>query len=383
MQTRFNIQLLILMFIFTNVLWTQQFRISPNDTLQSPSIASDGTTTFRLFAPNASIVTLGGTDIPDYFKARPFTKQPDGVWETTIGPLPAGSYRYLFVADSVGFMDPRNTSVSESNAHSWSLFHVPGAEFMDLANVPHGTVSEVYYFSSTLNRFRRMHVYTPPGYESGNKKYPVLYLLHGAFDSDDSWSTVGRAGIILDNLIANRKAVPMIVVMPTGHTGLFSFNRVNRSDRDLFPDDFVNDLKPYIEKKYRIHADRKHRAIAGLSMGGMHALNISIPHLDEYSHIGVFSSGIFELGGMDFGTQPGSTWEERNAPFLNNKKLKQGLRSFWFATGKEDFLVRVSTNTVDLLKKYGFNVDYKETNGGHTWANWREYLHEFVPLLFK
>lgn len=363
--------------------FSQNFRLTPGDTLQSVSIASDRNTILRVFAPLANNVRIGGTDIPESFRSQPMVKQANGVWETPAGILPAGAYRYTFIIDSLSVMDPKNPSVSESNANSWSMFYVPGTDFMETKNVPHGAVAEVTYYSQSLQRNRRMHIYTPPGYESGSKKYPVLFLLHGAMDCDDSWTTVGRAGFILDNLFAENKAVPMIVVMPAGHTGPFSFGAMRPSTRDEFVEDFLNDIKPYIEKNYRTLNDRKHRAIAGLSMGGLQTLNIAIPHLQEYSAIGVFSSGIFELGGMNFGATPGQSWEERNLKMLDDKQLKKGLRLFWFATGKEDFLLNISQKTVDLLTKHKFTVVYKETDGAHTWAKWRDYLNEFAPQLFK
>src|SRR5947208_1995173 len=176
-----------------------------------------------------------------------------------------------------------------------------------------------------------MHVYTPPGYESGKGKFPVFYLLHGAGDSDDAWTSVGRAGFIMDNLIAMRKAKPMVVVMPAGHTRASTFPRggspVGRQATDEFVSDFVKDIQPYIEKHYRVVNDRQHRAIAGLSMGGSQTLNIAIPHLDQFSYVGVFSSGIFgEFGRRGTNAPPaGPTFEERNREALDNAKLKKGL----------------------------------------------------------
>lgn len=232
-----------------------------------------------------------------------------------------------------------------------------------------------------------MHVYTPPGYESGNEKYPVFYLLHGAFDCDDSWTSVGRAGFILDNLIAAGKAVPMVVVMPAGHTGPFRFGPPvggsQRPARDEFIEDFLNDIMPYAETHYRVYTDRAHRAMAGLSMGGGHTLNIGIPHLDLFAYLGVFSSGAFSTSPGAFGQSGGPTWEERHIEYLDNAKLKQGLRMVWFSTGSEDFLIQTSRETVEMLKKHGFNVEYKESAGGHTWINWRDYLNEFTPQLFR
>src|SRR5438132_13089282 len=186
-----------------------------------------------------------------------------------------------------------------------SILHVPGAAFMDTRNVPHGTIGVVTYFSTVLNKFRRFHVYTPAGYEANDRKYPVLYLLHGANESDQSWSTVGRAGFILDNLTADGKAVPMIVVMPNGHidqtppsigcgAGSGTAPALARELAD-FPTEFVGDMLPYVERNYRTITDRPHRAIAGLSMGGSQTLNIAFANLERFSAIGVFSSGI--LGG--------------------------------------------------------------------------------------
>jgi enterochelin esterase family protein len=233
----------------------------------------------------------------------------------------------------------------------------------------------------TLKRFRRLHVYTPPGYESGEGKYPIFYLLHGAFDSDDSWSSVGRAGFILDNLIAAGKAKPMVVVMPHGHTGPFSFGMPLSGE---FEPEFVTDIMPQMEKRYRVYTDRQHRAMAGLSMGGAQTLNIGIPHLDQFAYLGVFSSGIFGIAGGPGGNQPqGPSFEERQKAVLDDAKLKDGLKLFWFATGKDDFLVATSRATVEMFKKHQFEVTYQETGGAHTWDNWREYLREFAPQLFQ
>jgi enterochelin esterase family protein len=267
--------------------------------------------------------------------------------------------------------------------------YVPGSEVMDVKNVPHGAVAEVTYYSTSLGRSRRMHVYTPPGYEAGSDRYPVLYLLHGAYDCDDAWTTVGRAGFILDNLIAKNKAVPMVVVMPAGHTGPFRtgdpMQRISKTGSEEFVDDFVADIRPYAEKHYRLLGDRKQRAIAGLSMGGAQTLNVAIPHVSDYAYVGVFSSGIFELsrGVIGPGVAGGRTWEDRNRTVLEDSELKTGLDLFWFATGKDDFLLKTTQSTVELFKKHGFKVDYKETPGGHTWMNWRKYLAEFIPLLFR
>jgi len=232
----------------------------------SPEVTTDRKVTFRILAPKAEAVMLSASDIPGQGRTA-MTKNAEGVWEVTVGPIDAGAYRYNFNVDGVSVIDPRNPSTSESNANTWSLVYVPGSDFMDTKDVPHGAVASVTYYSKSLQRFRRMHVYTPPGYERGEGRYPVFYLLHGAMDCDDSWSSVGRAGFILDNLIAAGKAKPMIVVMPAGHTGPFTFGR-GGLPMDEFVKDFTGDILPYIEKNYRVYADRANRAIAGLSMGG-------------------------------------------------------------------------------------------------------------------
>jgi enterochelin esterase family protein len=373
----------------------------PVPAVTSPQVAADRRVTFRLLAPQADAVRLTGSDIPGNGGAgAAMTKNADGGWEVTLGPLEPGAYRYTFDVAGVPVIDPRNPATSESVNNVWSLVYVPGSPVSDArADVPHGAVAEVTYYSSALGRFRRMHVYTPPGYENGSARYPVFYLLHGAGDSDDSWTTVGRAGFILDNLIADKKAKPMIVVMPAGHTRPFSFGGpppssggAPRPPADEFERDFLNDVMPTVEKRYRVLADRKNRAIAGLSMGGGQTLNIAVPHQEKFAYVGVFSSGIFgafppRRPGGDSSPAPTATarspWEEQNLAALNNAEWRKGLRLLWFGTGKDDFLLQTTRSSVDLLKRYGFDVVYEETGGGHTWAVWRDYLAKFAPRLFR
>jgi enterochelin esterase family protein len=361
-----------------------QFGPPPGPPFNSPEVAADGRITFRLYAPNAEAVRLAGTDIPDNMQGAEMKKDDVGVWTVTLGPVAPGAYRYHFDVDGVAVIDPRNPATSEANANTWSLVYVPGAEFMDVRDVPHGAVAEVTYYSTALNRFRRMHVYTPPGYEWGGGRFPVFYLLHGALDCDDSWSTVGRAGFILDNLIADGRARPMVVVMPAGHTGPFAMGDP-RPPGDDFVREFMQDIMPYVEGRYRVRAGRNHRAIAGLSMGGGQALNIAVPNLDKFAHIGVYSSGIFRAAragaGVTATTDP--AWEEQHQAVLDDARLKKGLKVFWFATGKDDFVLENTRATVAMFRKHGFDVTYNETAGGHTWINWRHYLRDFAPLLFR
>ena len=349
----------------------------------SPEVSADRHVTFRILAPKAEAVRLSGGDIPGNGQGAEMTKGTNGVWEVTLGPIQPGAYRYNFNVDGVSVIDPRSSAISESNNNVWSLVYVPGTDFMDTKDVPHGAVAAVNYYSTSLKRFRRMHVYTPPGYESGKGKFPVFYLLHGAGDCDEAWTSVGRAGFIFDNLIAAGKAKPMVVVMPAGHTSAVRFGGP-RPAVDEFTQDFVNDIMPHVEKNYRVYTDRQHRAMAGLSMGGGQTLNIGIPHLDKFAYLGVYSSGIFGItGGGPGGATQGPSFEEQQKAILDDTKLKKGLKLFWFATGKDDFLVATSRATVDMFKKHRFDVVYKETEGAHTWINWRNYLNEFAPQLFQ
>lgn len=359
--------------------------------VNSPEVAADRRVTFRILAPRAEEVRLISSDLPNLFQGAPMQKDDKGVWEVTVGPVAPGAYRYNFSIAGVSTLDPRNPATSESLSNSSSLVVVPGSEWMDTKDVPHGAVSSVTYQSTALGRPRRMHVYTPPGYEKGRDSYPVFYLLHGAGDSDDSWTSVGRTGFILDNLIAAKKAKPMIVVMPAGHTrSSGGFGGGSSRTPDEFTTDFTKDLMPYIESHYRTKNDRQSRAIAGLSMGGFQTLNIAIPKLDTFAYIGVYSSGLFGIVPMGSNApRPAGTstapfpWEEQNRAKLDDAGLKKGLKLFWFGTGSEDFLLSTTRATVEMFKKHGFNVEYKETGGGHTWLNWRDYVIEFAPRLFQ
>ena len=371
----------------------------------SPEVSADRRITFRIHAPQATAVRVSGSDIPGLGQNGVMTKGENNVWAFTSAAVPPGAYRYNINVDGVAVIDPRNPLTSVSNNNVWSLALVPGSDVFDTKQVPHGAVASVTYYSAPLQRHRRMHVYTPPGYESNNTRYPVFYLLHGAGDSDEAWTSVGRAGIILDNLIAARKAQPMIVVMPAGHTNGPTPGMgpppapltIAPGQPDEFTQDFTMAVRPYIEKHYRVRSGREHRAIAGLSMGGSQTLNVAIPFLNDYAYVGVFSSGVLG-GGRGRGAAPpaegsaapatpappfGEAWEKRHLAMLDNAAAKKGLKLLWFSTGKEDSLVETTRSTVELLKRHGFTPQYIESAGGHTWLNWRDYLSQFAPLLFQ
>ncbi len=362
----------------------------------SPEVRPDGRVTFRIRAPRATEVRLTGSDIPGNARGTPLVQGEEGVWEITLGPLGAGAYRYNFNVDGVSVIDPRNPAVSESNNNVWSLVCVPGSEVMDLRDVPHGAVAAVSYYSRSLGTFRRLHVYTPPGYELGRGRYPVFYLLHGAGDCDEAWSSVGRAGVILDNLIAAGRARPMVIVMPSGHIRPWesepgaaapAAGAPPNPPADAFEQDFLTDIMPFIEEHYRVYRDRRHRAIAGLSMGGSQTLNLAFADLERFGYVGVFSSGLIGSFGARRGgagaAEAGPSWEERHAAVLEDARLRAGLELLWFATGREDFLIETSRSTVELLRRHGFEVVFRETEGGHTWINWRDYLEQFAPELFR
>jgi enterochelin esterase-like enzyme len=375
---------------------------TPLPAVISPEVTADRHITFRINAPQAQAVRMNASDIPNLGQSAVLSKSENGVWSTTVGPVDPGAYRYNFNVDGVATIDPRSPAISEANANVWSLVYVPGADFMEIRDIPHGIVASVNYYSTALGKWRRMHVYMPPGYESNSEKYPVLYLLHGAGDNDDSWTSVGRAHFILDNLIAAKKAKPMLIVMTAGHATAAQGNAGGfLSATDDFARDFTMDVMPHIEKHYRVIADRAHTAIAGLSMGGSQTLNIAIPHLSRFAYIGVFSSGLigeFPAAGRagrgataaDPATPPAApapspnNWENRNLAMLDNTAMKKGLKLVWFAIGNDDNVIGTTAPlTVDLLKKHGFNPVFVHSEGGHTWINWRNYLNTFAPQLFQ
>jgi enterochelin esterase-like enzyme len=376
----------------------------------SPEVLSDGRITFRIRAPQAESVQLSASDIPALAGggrgAAPSGRAPgaltrleDGIWSVTVGPVDPGAYRYKFAVDGVLVVDPVNPLISESNAYTSSMVVVPGSDFQDAKQVPHGAIAAVTYYSSVLKTFRRMRVYTPPGYELGGQKFPVFYLLHGASDCDESWTSVGRAGFILDNLLAAKKVKPMIIVMPAGHQpgqpgmggGGGRGAAADPAAVPMFTQEFIADMMPYVESHYRTINDRAHRAIAGLSMGGGQTLDIAFRKLDRFAYIGVFSSGA-SLAGGGRGAAPAAgaaaqaprpDFESLHKADLDNAGLKKGTKLVWLSTGVDDSLMSSTKATVDVLKKHGFAPVFKESPGAHTWINWRNYLHEFAPLLFQ
>jgi enterochelin esterase family protein len=359
---------------------------TPNDSLKSVEVQPDRHVRFRIWAPSATEIKLqaegpeatpGATPDQVYkdMAGVPLVKKDQGIWEVTIGPIEPGIYRYNFVVDGVATTDPRNPLTSQSLTQSRSLYEVPGAAFMEMkAEVPHGAIASAYYNSSATGGLRRMHIYTPPGYEAGSARLPVLYLLHGGGDSDDSWNTIGRAGAILDNLIAAGKAVPMIVVMPSGHISTeFRLTPSVRMGHDAFNDDLTKVVLPYVDSHYRTIADRDHRAIAGLSMGGLQTLTISLTDSADFSYVGVFSSGWF----------PNIIKQEEDSVVGQYRASGKPFHLFWVSAGKYDIALENSRATVAILDKAGIKIQEHESDGFHAWNNWRDYLNLFAPHLFR
>ncbi|MEO0062311.1 MAG: hypothetical protein RLZZ08_871 [Pseudomonadota bacterium] len=351
----------------------------------------DGRVTFRLCAPEAQSAKVTSNDIDDAIpmgfapgsvRGLPMTKDAAGLWSvTTAKAVPADTYRFDFEVDGARVPDPQGTTFSHERVGTNSTFEVTGPEgaFQTYdAKVPHGTVSRVEYNSASIGAKRAAMVYTPPGYMKGTGKYPVLYLVHGAGDSADSWTSVGHANYILDNLIAAGKARPMIVVMPFGHTpdrpaASGGTNMLANTD---FGDDLIRDLIPYVDANFRTLADQHDRAMAGLSMGGSHTLRFGLTHPELFDYIGIFSMGLGVTGPNDV-----ASYEQANDAAL--KKAAKDLDLVYYAIGKDDFLHATVAPTRAMLDKYGIRHTFHESEGGHTWINWRRYLTDFAPRLFQ
>jgi enterochelin esterase-like enzyme len=347
----------------------------------------DGRVTFRLCAPAAQEVRVTSNDIdeaipmglqPGSARGLVMTRDATGLWTaTTAVSVPPDTYRFNFQVDGARVPDPQGTTFSHERVGTNSTFETvgPAGDFQTWKpDVPHGAVSRIEYWSGSLGQKRVATVYTPPGYMNGSERYPVLYLVHGAGDSHDSWTSVGRAHLILDNLIAEGKAKPMIVVMPFGHTpDRPGGNILANTD---FGDDLIKDLIPYVDGQFRTLADQPNRAMAGLSMGGSHTIRFGLTHPELFDYIGVFSMGLGMQGSADV-----TAYESANDVAL--KKAAHDLDLVYYAMGKDDFLYGTVAPTRAMFAKYGIKDVYNESGGGHTWINWRRYLADFAPRLFR
>lgn len=353
---------------------------TPNDRLESP-VVENGQVTFSIYAPSATTVMLDGEMLP-FGKRQPLERGADGVWKATLPSVAPGTYRYTFAVDGARVADPRNPSVSGSQTSVASLLHIDGVAVEDVRDVPHGSIAARWYRSPVFPTPRRMHVYTPPGYAMGDlKSLPVLYLFHGGGDSDESWSSAGRAGFILDNLIATGRAKPMIVVMPAGHVpgsdGLPAVNLPGMTGdpaKDPFVLDMVEAIIPTIEANYRVSKRREDRAIAGLSMGGVQSANLGLSRIDLFSQVAIFSSGWFPPMRAAFEQRYGGEIDR------NGERLKL----LWVRWGKDDPLVPDNAKAmVDLMRRHKLKPDVEVTQGTHNWETWRRYLAQLAPLLFQ
>ena len=362
----------------------------------SPEVLPDRRVAIRIYAPKATEVSLTGDWVAQGRGTAGSPQKDDrGLWSITVGPLVPDFYTYTLTVDGVRTLDPRNPLVKTGVSSLENILVVPGAEmaFADNRQVPHGEVRQVWYWSANLKQMRRMHVYTPPGYETGNARYPVFYLVHGGGDEDSGWTTIGRANFIMDNLLAAGKAKPMIVVMPNGSISLpgvsMGQSRGTAADgrpdmsaaltalHDAFGEDLLKSVIPYVEKHYRVLADQPNRALAGLSMGGAETLRNGPPNMDKFAYIGVFSMGWHDHINPDFETRNARFFED---PARTNKLVKL----FWIGVGKNDSLIGDGAKRLsDLLTRRGIKNEYYETDGGHTWINWRLYLRDLTPRLFQ
>ncbi|MDM9630120.1 alpha/beta hydrolase [Robiginitalea aurantiaca] len=360
--------------------------------LVSPEVGKDGRVTFRLNAPEIREAKLTGDWMPQDGSDRAaaaMERGAEGVWTYTTGPLPSEIYWYHFLVDGVRTLDPANAHTIRDVASVFNLFIVPGdpGGLYSVQPVSHGTVHKRWYDSPGLGMKRRMTIYTPPGYEVSGQEYPVLYLLHGAGGDEEAWSDLGRATQILDNLIASGKAQPMIVVMPNGNPGdeaapghatgplvQPAFMRPGMMQGDYITS--FGDIIDFVQSNYRAKAGKEHRAIAGLSMGGFHSLHISRYYPETFDYIGLFSPAIMPRN------------NEEDPAFRNMDETLKAQRDnvyelYWIGIGKDDFLYDEVTAYRKRLNGMKMPYEYHETEGGHVWHLWREYLSIFSQLLFR
>ena len=335
---------------------------TPNDTLQSTRVFPNGDVLFQIYAPKASQVSVSG-DLP-WDKPVKFEKAENGVWKGLCQGLGEGCFRYSFTVDGVKVQDPK----APLSAEQASLLTVgPGY----IKDVPHGAVAQRYYYSKNLKQMRRLHVWTPAGYEKSAQKLPVLYLIHGGGDNDASWPGVGAAGFILDNLLAEGKMVPMIVVMPNG-----TINVPN--EVPPFAEDMFTSIIPFVQANYNVKTDAGSRAVAGLSMGGMETMEVCFTHPEMFKYVWVLSSSF--QPGQDPAAESARLKVKENAAMMN----KQFKRLVFTQGGPTDIAYQNCKNTRAQLDKDGLKYEYMENaQAGHSWATWRADLQTLAPTLFK
>ncbi|NQU85976.1 MAG: esterase [Mariniphaga sp.] len=376
---------------FTTSVFSQQALFGGQEII-SPEVKEDNTVVFRVEAPNVSEVKISG----DWMPAEGFTpgsasmvKGEKGVWAYTTKVLPSELYTYSFIIDGFKTTDPNNPYLIRDVASVTNIFIVGGgqADLYKVNDIPHGTVARRWYNSPGNKMDRRLTIYTPPGYEDSNEKYPVLYLLHGAGGDEEAWIALGRSTQILDNLIAQGKVKPMIVVMPNGnvsqdgapgegHEGFYKPQFMAPKTMDGTYEATFMDIINFVEGNYQVKIDKSNRAICGLSMGGFHSMHISRYYENTFDCVGLFSAAI-----MDREDASGKVYSDIDNTL--KKQMENGLKLYWIGMGKTDFLYDSGVQYRAKLDEMGMKYTYRESEGGHIWKNWRIYLSEFAPLLFK
>ena len=370
-------------------------------TVKSPEVHPDGRVTFRLFAPKAVEVWVEGDFLSDSLSGdcqgnyrAELREGEGGVWEHTTPPLRSELYSYTFRVDGLKVLDMSNVFIKRDVSSLTNYFIVAGnpGDLYSVQDVPRGTVSKVWYESPALGTTRRMTVYTPAGYGSGKDRYPVLYLLHGMGGDEEAWSDLGRAAEILDNLIAAGRCVPMIVVMPNGH--VFNDAAPGQKPGGLEQPDFnwsgeaaatmeesFPDIVNYVGQHYRVRRDKASRAIAGLSMGGGHSMNISRMYPDMFGYVGLFSAAVLPRDRRtDDGAAAGAYSDIEGSLSV---QFSEQPALYWIGIGTEDFLYKFNTDYRAFLDSHGWPYTYYENGEGHIWRNWRIYLTEVLPLLCR
>lgn len=391
----------ILCFALSTLFAGAQEALWSHTDITSPEVHADGSVTFRLVAPDAEKVELTGDFLPPQRIMTPKGEQASagvvtmlrregGLWEYTSDPLASELYGYSFLVDGLRVTDSNNVYLNRDIASLTNIFLVGGGQgdLYGVQEVPHGSVTRCWYPSPALDATRRLSVYTPAGYESSpERRYPVLYLLHGMGGDEEAWLSLGRAAQILDNLIAQGKAEPMIVVLTNGNAALQAApgetaqglykptTRLPRTMEGSFELSF-RDVIDYVDGHYRTLASKEGRAIAGLSMGGFHALHISRYYADTFDYVGLFSAAIRPDRAVNSPVY--ADFEQT----LERQKTN-GLKLYWIACGEDDFLWDLNTEYRALLDQMNFPYTFRQSEGGHTWRNWRVYLSEFLPQLFR
>jgi len=387
-----QIILTLALFAVISLSLTAQQALGGGQEASSPLINQDHTVTFILHAPGATEVKLSGDWMPAEGWApgsAAMTQDENGNWSYTTEALEPELYGYAFLVDGLRVNDPNNAFLSRDIATNTNIFLVEGEQsgLYKVNDVPHGAVTRRWYNSPGLGMDRRITIYTPPGYESSKKKYPVLYLLHGAGGDEEAWIELGRATQILDNLIARGKAKPMIVVMPNGNVvqdaapgeGSQGYVKpafmVPKTMDGTYELTFV-DIMNFVESSYRVKANKANRAIAGLSMGGFHSLHISRYYANTFDYVGLFSAAI-----LPNQNTTATVYQDIDATL--KRQMENGYKLYWIGIGRTDFLYNNNMQYKEKLDAMGMPHTYSESDGGHIWKNWRVYLSKFLPLLFK